>query len=82
MLLQVVLYIRWPTQLSMRLSGVLLLALLEPGLLFAEDITVVQPGGEFDAEHVARCVRRRASIVCYTGQVSVLQLGLWQLPLC
>jgi hypothetical protein len=50
----VVLYASWATQLSLRLSGVLLLALLEPGLLFAEDITVVRPGGEFDAEHVAR----------------------------
>lgn len=54
LLLQVVLCTRWPTQLSLRLSGVLLLALLEPGLLFAEDITVVRPGGQFDAEHVAR----------------------------
>jgi hypothetical protein len=53
-LVQVVLYASWATQLSLRLSGVLLLALLEPGLLFAEDITVVRPGGEFDAEHVAR----------------------------
>lgn len=52
--LQAVLYYKWPRQLSLKLSGVLLLALLEPGLLFAEDITVVSPGGTLDSEHVAR----------------------------
>jgi hypothetical protein len=78
LLRQVVLYIRWPTQLSLRLSGVLLLALLEPGLLFAEDITVVRPGGEFDAEHVARCVRKHASILL-AGQLPALQLAVQQL---
>uniref|UniRef100_A0A383VNR8 Uncharacterized protein n=1 Tax=Tetradesmus obliquus TaxID=3088 RepID=A0A383VNR8_TETOB len=63
----VVLCTRWPTQLSLRLSGVLLLALLEPGLLFAEDITVVRPGGQFDAEHVARVVVHGLQLVLLTG---------------
>ncbi|KAF8054728.1 Abcb6 [Scenedesmus sp. PABB004] len=65
----VVLVRTWPWQLSLRLSGVLLLALLEPGLLFAEDVTVVQPGGALDAEHVAR-------VVVHGVQLVLLLLGL------
>ncbi|KAF6265156.1 hypothetical protein COO60DRAFT_1697984 [Scenedesmus sp. NREL 46B-D3] len=57
----------WTRQLSLRLSGVLLLALLEPGLLFAEDITVVRPGGVFDTEHVARVVVHGVQLVLLVG---------------
>lgn len=49
-----VLCIKWRQQLSLQLSGVLLVALLEPGLLFWQDITGVRPDGSLDAEHVAR----------------------------
>ncbi|KAF8055403.1 Abcb6 [Scenedesmus sp. PABB004] len=65
----VVLVRTWPWQLSLRLSGVLLLALLEPGLLFAEDVTVVQPGGALDAEHVARVVVHGVQLVLLLGLV-------------
>ena len=49
-----VLCVKWRRQLSLQLSSVLLVALLEPGLLFWQDITAVRPDGTFDAEHVAR----------------------------
>jgi hypothetical protein len=49
-----VLCLKWRGQLSLQLSSVLLIALLEPGLLFWQDITGVQPDGTFDSEHVAR----------------------------
>lgn len=49
-----VLAAKWHRQLALQLSVVLLIALLEPGLLFYQDITGVQPDGTFDAEHVAR----------------------------
>lgn len=45
---------RWQHQLSLQLGGMLLLALLQPGLLFWQDITGVRPDGTFDSEHVAR----------------------------
>lgn len=44
----------WRKQLAIHLSTVLLVALLEPGLLFWADITAVHPDGTFDQEHVAR----------------------------
>lgn len=45
---------KWRGQLSLQLGAVFLIALLEPGLLFWQDITGVQPDGTFDADHVAR----------------------------
>jgi hypothetical protein len=45
----------WANQLAMQLSGMLLLALAQPGVLFLQDITAVRPDGTFDAEHIARC---------------------------
>jgi hypothetical protein len=48
--------LHWRHQLSLKLSGVLLLGLLQPAVLFAADVTLVHPEGLFDAEHVARCV--------------------------
>jgi hypothetical protein len=49
-----VLCAKWRGQMTLQLSVVLLIALLEPGLLFWQDITGVNADGTFDAEHVAR----------------------------
>lgn len=49
-----VLCLKWRGQLALQLGSMLLVALLEPGLLFWQDITGVQPDGTFDSEHVAR----------------------------
>jgi hypothetical protein len=58
-----VLCAKWRGQLSVQLSIVFLIALLEPGLLFWQDITAVNPDGTFDAEHVARWVHTHGSSV-------------------
>jgi hypothetical protein len=49
-----VLCAKWRGQLTLQLGIVLLIALLEPGLLFWQDVTGVSADGTFDAEHVAR----------------------------
>lgn len=73
-----VLCLKWHGQLSLQLSSVLLIALLEPGLLFWQDITGVQPDGTFDSEHVARwacyqvqaALSRKARLHCSSGDYS------------
>lgn len=73
-----VLCVKWQRQLALQLSVVLLVALLEPGLLFWQDITAVRPDGTFDAEHVARWgLRWSCVLVCVCFLVIVVLCWWW-----
>lgn len=63
---QAVLVSTWRWQLSLELRGVLLLALLEPGLLLSADVAAVQEaGGVFAAQRLAR-------LLLHSGQLILL----------
>ena len=52
--LQAVLAAKWEHQLTLKLSGTFLVALLQPATLLALDVLILTDGGHFDNEHIVR----------------------------